>query len=363
MPASDLDETSLSGELSVLAALIKRGPLARTELAALRGESLPQMTRLCRPLIDAGLVIETLGPPDGPGRPRRPLAVRADALHVAGIAVKRGRATGVVMDLAGDVVAESAACIGAGDVEALVVAVREIVEELAAAGYQLAGLGVTFGSGLTTGPGATARLVESIGAATGLPTVAETEVGAAINAEQWFGARPERDNFVLLAIGEDVGFGAVAGGQRLRRSGVGLLGHHPLDPQGPVCAAGHPGCADMLTVGSLCRVAGRALHRRLDFDRLLAMTDHPKIGPLMNTAATMLGRLMTASAAFLQADYVIVTGAAAELVKVAPAAVDTGLALDLGPASSPVEYEYQPVTDRMWARGAAASALAGRLAR
>lgn len=363
MPAPDLDDTSLGGELSVLTALIKRGPLARSELAALRGESLPQMTRLCRPLIEAGLVVETLGPPDGPGRPRRPLAVRGEALHVAGVAVKRGRAAGVVMDLLGDVVSDSAVAMPGDEVQAVVAAVGEVVDRLTTAGHGLAGLGVTVEGGLLRESPGAPGLAELIGSVTGLPTVIETEVGAAIDAEQWFGARSERDNFVLLALGEEIGFGAVVNGQRLRVSGADLISHHPLDPHGPICAAGHQGCADMLTVRSLCRVAGRALRRPLDFDRLLARADHPAINPVLTRAATMLGRLMTAAATFLQADHVILTGTTAELVKVAPAAVDAGLALDLGPSVSPVDYEYQPATDLMWARGAAAAALAGRLAR
>ena len=57
-----------------------------------------------------------------------------------------------------------------------------------------------------------------------------------------------------------------------REAGVGLGGHIPLGTTGPVCHAGHRGCAEaMLTSGSIAAQVSAALQRPVDYDEVLRL--------------------------------------------------------------------------------------------
>src|SRR6478752_1816150 len=86
----------------LLVELIRNSPLSRTELAERLGLSLPSITRLCGPLLVRGLIREGQGAvAQGRGRPRRPLALQPEALHLAGVNITGSDATGVIVNLRG----------------------------------------------------------------------------------------------------------------------------------------------------------------------------------------------------------------------------------------------------------------------
>ena len=61
-------------------------------------------------------------------------------------------------------------------------------------------------------------------------------------------------------------------------SGLGLGGHLPLDPSGPLCMEGHRGCSTaMLSIPSITAQVGIALGREVDYDEVLALAGegHP----------------------------------------------------------------------------------------
>ncbi len=82
-------------------------------------------------------------------------------------------------------------------------------------------------------------------AATGIPTIIDNDLVAFTEYEHWFGAGRGLDRFAVVTLGAGVGYGLVIHDEIVRSDefGIGLIGHWPLDPFGPVCSEGHRGCA------------------------------------------------------------------------------------------------------------------------
>ena len=83
---------------------------------------------------------------------------------------------------------------------------------------------------------------------TGIPTIVDNDLVAVTECENWFGTASGVDRFAVVTLGAGVGYGLVVHGQIVvdEDSGIGLVGHWPLDPLGPLCPAGHRGCAHSL---------------------------------------------------------------------------------------------------------------------
>jgi glucokinase len=77
-----------------------------------------------------------------------------------------------------------------------------------------------------------------------VPVVLENDANAAAVGESWVGAAKTKKNVVLLTIGTGIGGGLIIDGKLYRGTtdAAGELGHIPLNPGGPKCGAGHPGC-------------------------------------------------------------------------------------------------------------------------
>ena len=85
---------------------------------------------------------------------------------------------------------------------------------------------------------------------------------ALVEAERWFGAGRGRSGFSVITVGAGVGYGLVVGGESVhtREAGVGLGGHIPLDPTGPLCPEGHRGCSSaLITSVGMCAQLQAAL--------------------------------------------------------------------------------------------------------
>src|SRR6478609_1307797 len=85
-----------------LTLLLRRGPMARAELARRLGLSPPALTKLTRPLVDIGLLIEVrnVGRATA-GRPAMPLAINPEWGRFVGIKVTGDRLYAVLANLCG----------------------------------------------------------------------------------------------------------------------------------------------------------------------------------------------------------------------------------------------------------------------
>lgn len=363
--------------------VLLHGPLSRAELARRTDLSPGSLTRLTKPLVDAGLLVER---PDadraaGPGRPSTPLDVATTTHRFAGLAVTADRVHGVLTTLRAEPLAHASAPLTGTSPAEVAAVVGDVVGRLAAEapgsggpdrpGGAVTAVGVGLG-GQVTDDGVVRRapflgwedvpLGATLRAATGRDVVVANDVAALTAATHWFGEGRGLDRMALLTVGTGVGYGLVVHGRLVSDddAGLGLVGHHPLDPLGPPCTAGHRGCASaMLASASLAAQASLAAGRTVGVEEALdlAQAGHPGVRRVVDDAGRALGRLVAAVANLTLAEAVVVGGDGVRLVEVARPALDEGLRADRDPLAAPVRVLVQAAGFDRWARGAAVAAI------
>ena len=348
-----------------------RGPLPRRELAAKFGVSAATLTRTVAPLLESGVLIELEEPlAGGPGRPARLVDVPASTHRFVGVKLTGECLHGVLTDLRADIVAARTVDLDDLEPSRVAAAIGRLVADLDA-GQDATAVGISVGGVSRDGRTVArapflnwhdvplARLVEE---ATGLPVILENDLVALAGAEHWFGEGRTVPNFAVLTIGIGVGYGLVVHDRVVthRDVGIGLVGHYPLDAQGPRCPSGHHGCAEaMLTTTGISSQVSVAHRRPVGYDEALdlARGGDPVALEVVTAAGHALGRLIAAVANLAMPDRIFLSGEGIELARVAWAAVWEGLQRDRDPAASPVEVVVQPYDSDQWARGAAAIAI------
>ncbi|KQO84485.1 MarR family transcriptional regulator [Frigoribacterium sp. Leaf263] len=360
--------------------VLVHGPISRAELGRRLGLSPASLTRLSRPLLDRGLLVEGVETPGRVvGRPAKPLDVLVDSQRFVGVKLTGDQAFGVLTDLRARPLASVVVDLPGHDVEQVLEAVVAVVSRLSAgvrADSRPAAVGVTVG-GRVAGSSVVARapflgwrdvdLGALLGERLGLPVVVENDVVALVEAEHWFGLGRGVDDFAVVTIGAGVGYGLVRNGRQVVTSdaGLGLGAHAPLDATGPVCPDGHRGCATgMLSAPSLCAAAGEALGRDVGYDELLALAaaGDPVAADVVAGAGRALGRLLAIVANFAMIDVVVLSGEGVGLLDVplAAAGMREALADDRDPEAGEVRVLVGGADFGAWARGAAAVAVQAR---
>ena len=360
--------------------VLVHGPISRAELGRRLGLSPASLTRLSRPLLDRGLLVEGVETPGRVvGRPAKPLDVLVDSQRFVGVKLAGDQAFGVLTDLRARPLASVVVDLPGHDVEQVLEAVVAVVSRLSAgvrADSRPAAVGVTVG-GRVAGSSVVARapflgwrdveLGALLGERLGLPVVVENDVVALVEAEHWFGLGRGVDDFAAVTIGAGVGYGLVRNGRQVVTSdaGLGLGAHAPLDATGPVCLDGHRGCATgMLSAPSLCAAAGEALGRDVGYDELLALAaaGDPVAADVVAGAGRALGRLLAIVANFAMIDVVVLSGEGVGLLDVplAAAGMREALADDRDPEAGEVRVLVGGADFGAWARGAAAVAVQAR---
>ncbi|NII52646.1 ROK family protein [Frigoribacterium endophyticum] len=376
---------SESGRELVREVLI-HGPIARAELGRRLGLSPASLTRLSKPFLDSGLFVEGAVEFAGAvGRPAKPLDVQADLQRFVGVKLTGDQAFGVLTDLRAKALGEHVADLAGRSPEEVVEALVAVVRELTASSHGggvaglegLAGVGVSIG-GKVTGQRTVLRatflawrevdLGGMLAERLGVPVVVENDVVALTEAERWFGLGRGVDDFAVVTVGAGVGYGLVVHGRQVITpdTGLGLGGHVPLDPTGPICVDGHRGCSTaMLSTTSMCASAAVGLGRRVAYDELLALaaSGDPVAVQVVGTAGRSLGRMVAAVANLTMVGTVVLSGEGVGLVDVPVAATElrAGIAADRDPDASEVRVLTGAADFGAWARGAAAVAVQARI--
>lgn len=378
-PAGGPEWAEGGSELQVALEVLLRGPLSRAELARRLDLSQPTLTRLTKDLVRRGLLVESSARP-GPavGRPSQPLDVDVSSHHFVGVNLAVGSAHAVLVDLRGTVVATRSAALPGDDPAAVVAVVADLADAVVAdapAGTAQAGgptgIGVSLGG--HSPDGTTVHLAPFLGwhdvplgtlvrERTGLPAVVENDVAALTSAEHWFGAGRDARTFAVVTVGAGVGYGLVVHDRLVRHPdmGLGLVGHYPLDPNGPLCPEGHRGCAAaMLTTEALEAEAAVALRRPVTSTELLdlARAGDPAARRIVDDAGRALGRLVAAVANLTMPERVVLTGEGVDLAVVAGDAVRSAVTADRHSQATPVDLVVEPGDFAQWARGAAVVAI------
>ena len=359
-----------------LLALISAGPMSRGDLAERLGLSAATTTRTVRPLIEAGLIEEQ--PPvevAGPGRPTRLLAVVPSSATVAGIKLTDDRLYAVLTDPLGEVLISDSRPLTDTDAGSVTALIASVVAQLAErSGRRPDAIGISLGAAVV---GRRTVVVASflgwrdvplaamVAEATGLPCVAANDVRAFAYAEAWFGVGRGKDPFALVTLGAGIGCGVVVAGEVVSgaQGAAGSVGHLPVDPSGPSCEIGHPGCARALaSTPGILRAAAEHLGcevEELSLDLLLSpdMRRNNGVDDVLRRAVLAIGRVVGTLIAYVDPELVVVSGEGVAVVETYREAFDEEVGGLRHWAAAPVPVLLRPFEFDEWARGAAALAL------
>ena len=221
-----------------------------------------------------------------------------------GVDIGGTKVLGGVVDLAGDVLAQTRRDTPAKDPAETAVRIIEVIRELAAA-HQVDAVGIGAAgwidetrSMVQFAPNLAWRnepLREKITAAVGLPIVVENDGNAAAWAEFQFGAAHDaNDSMVLYTVGTGIGSGIVIGGKLVRGAhGIaGELGHTMMVPGGHPCGCGRHGCLEQYASGNaLVRFAKADARERPELAEQLLDLAGGDIDQIKGPAVTQAARL------------------------------------------------------------------------
>ncbi|WP_315094959.1 ROK family transcriptional regulator [uncultured Cellulomonas sp.] len=356
-------------ERALARAVLIHGPISRSELTSRLGLSPPSLTRLAKPFLDRGLLVELDDRTDGSiGRPVRPLDVRPGLAHFAGVKITGDALHVVATDVRAGLLAYVEHRLERRDPAGVAAEIARAVRGLGV--DRLAGVGVSIGGAVRDGRVEFAPFLdwtdvpfaELVEAELEVPASIENDLVALAEAERWFGMGRGIPGFVVITIGAGIGYALVVNGQAVhsREAGVGLGGHIPLGTTGPVCHAGHRGCAEaMLTSGSIASQVSAALQRPVDYDEVLrlAAQGDPAATTVVDEAAAALGRLVAMAANLTLQPAAVLAGEGIGLFSLAEDRVRAAIAADRDPRAEPVQLFVDESGFSAWARGAATIAI------
>ena len=355
--------------------ILIHGPILRSELSQRLGISPASLTRLTKPLIDRGLLIEVAERADGAlGRPAKPLDVRADAREFMGVKLTGDAAVAVSTDLRANEGRRAEQILPNHEIETVVDAIAELADELASE-QGFAAIGISIGGRVSNqrvvdrAPFLGWRSVDLGGAVEKrlrVPVTVENDVVALTGAEHWFGFGRGLANFAVITIGAGVGYGLVIHDQVVNTAdtGLGLGGHYPLDPTGPLCFLGHRGCSTaMLTIPSIRAQVEVGIGASVTYGEVLqlARDGNPVARQVTQAAGRALGRLVAAVANLAMVEHVVLAGEGLGILSVARDDLDAGILADRDPEATVVDLRIDDSGFTSWARGAAASAIQSTL--
>ncbi|MGW7691391.1 ROK family transcriptional regulator [Streptomyces asiaticus] len=366
------------GERAVAIEVLVHGPLSRAELARRLNLSAGSLTRLTKPLIESGLLVEkdTEGAALAEvrqGRPSQPLDMVAESRLFIGFKITEDTVYGVVTTLRSDIMARDERPLTTHEPASVIDLLREMTQEFTRAHPRVAGIGIGVGAGVRDRSVVLRSpfldwdevpLAELVEERTGLPTVVENDVAALVEAECWFGAGRGLDRFAVLTIGAGLGYGLVSGGRRVVSSEDGLsLGrgrHWMVDPHGPLTPYGERGSAvSLLTIPSIRYQLQAATGQEMTYEEILGLAadGEPMAARVVDEAARALGTIVSQIANFAMPQKILLAGEGVGLVDVAGAAVEKAILANRHPQADKVNLETKVSDFHDWARGAAVLAI------
>ncbi|MFW6691166.1 ROK family protein [Streptomyces sp. MAR4 CNX-425] len=329
------------------------------------------------PLLEHDYLHETESAPQGRGRPQRMLRVNAERHTVVGIKIGPTVLSGVVTDLAANVLARAeeplSDCAPQTALAAAASLTERLLDEVPRAADRVLGVGVGVSGHIDSAAGVCrysalldwqkVDVAGPLAQATGLPVVVNNDVNTLVVAERWFGAGREVDSFAVVTVGPGIGCGLLLDGTLYSgASGMaGELGHLPLDPAGPMCSCGRRGCLESLA-------GDRAVLRSIRD----AGVDGPDIAAAMRLAreggasgravaraafaeaGAALGRGLAGLCNLLNLEKIIIAGEGAVAYDLFGDAMTTALqAHTFSDAADDCDIHVDPVHHDLWARGAA----------
>ncbi|MGW7466062.1 ROK family protein [Streptomyces xantholiticus] len=361
----------------IFATVLTAGPISRTQLAQRLGLVPSSVTRMLPPLLEHDYLRESDTAPQGRGRPQKMLQVNPDKHLVVGMKIGPAQVSGVVTDMAANVLARAeepiADCTPETALSAAAFLTGSLLAEAPEAADKVLGLGVGVSGHVdsTAGICRYSALLDwnkvdvagPLRKATGLPVVVNNDVNTLVVAERWFGEGRDVDSFAVVTVGPGIGCGLLLDGT-LYSGATGLageLGHLPLDPTGPMCSCGRRGCLEALAgdravlrhlqdAGVSCGTITEAI----DLARSAGGSAQTVAASAFAEAGTALGRGLAGMCNLLNLQKIIIAGEGAVAYDLfGPAMTAAVEAHAFSTAARDCDIHLDPVRHDLWARGAA----------
>ena len=370
--------SSLSSRGQVFFTVLTHGPLCRRDVAELTGLSPGAVTRLAKPMIDAGYLIEAEPVSEGPGRPMVPLQVIPTRRFAIGIKVMATEVVAVLMDMASTIRVARRLPVDGTDQSAVVAAIADAVATLPVkvrgSRSKLVGVGIGVGGHVDRKLGVVrysagldwreTDLAASVKSAVGLPVVVENDANTLAVYEQWFGAGRGVDCFAVVTIGAGIGCGLVLDGAPYTGAtgAAGEFGHLIVEPDGPPCQCGRHGCLESIAGDAGVMVAAtEALGRPItstDEVHQLALDGSRPAREVFRRAGTALGRGLAALVNLINPELLILSGEGISRVTPMMDAMQESLTAEaFSSTARDCRLLVRPLPDETWAAGAAACML------
>jgi len=359
-------------------AVLTRGPLSRRDAARLTGLSAASVTKLVKPMLTHGYLVERDREAGVPGRPQIPLQVVPERHYAIGVKVMEGELVGVIADMHAE--AQSSHRLRYEDttpdgvVEAIEALTETLLDRLPGARERLLGIGIGLGGHVD---GATGIVVQApflgwrdvplqsmVADRLHVDVVLENDVNALAVAEQWFGPGFAFQSFAVVTLGVGVGCAFVIDGKLWRgvRGAAGELGHMVVAPDGPQCHCGKRGCLEAV-VGDEALVAAmstRSGQRYTTVGQVIAAAhagdEHARA--VFAEAGVGVGRAIAALLNLLNPPLVILSGEGLAASDLFMDALRSEVEQDsFSTVAKDCTLLVRPLPDETWARGAAATML------
>ncbi|MFC0541561.1 ROK family transcriptional regulator [Kutzneria chonburiensis] len=318
---------------------IRRRPegSTRSEIAALTALSVMTVTKVCRRLLDAGLIEEDGMRTGGPGKPAAVVKLNPSGGFAVGVHIDPAAVSYVLVDLSGAIRDHSrTGTPTAGDasavIEEMAAAIDALIEGSAVDRSRVLGIGIASPGPVTVDDGVILNppmmpnwhqvaLRSSLSEATGLPVLLEKDTTATVIAELWYASPGTRRDFAFMYYGTGLGTGLSLSGDVVRgvSGNAGDAGHITVDPEGEVCTCGRRGCVGYVTVPRV--VVERAVRDGLlstddlsDVDTALrrlaglAQSGRPAAVAILSDVARALARAIVVIVNLLDIDEVVFGG-------------------------------------------------------
>ncbi|MFD6076278.1 ROK family protein [Streptomyces hydrogenans] len=381
MSPSKIRFSELVGEQTraeIFATVLTAGPISRTQLAQRLGLVPSSVTRMLPPLLEHGYLREADDTaPQGRGRPQKMLHVNPDKHIVVGMKIGPAQVSGVVTDMAANVLARDeeriADCTPQTALSAAAALTSRLLSQAPEAADRVLGLGVGVSGHVDSAAGVCrysalldwdkVNVAGPLQEATGLPVVVNNDVNTLVVAERWFGEGRDVDSFAVVTVGPGIGCGLLLdGGLFSGATGLaGELGHVPLDPSGPMCSCGRRGCLEALAgdravlrhlqdAGFPCATVEEAIELARSGSnaaRNVALAAFAEAG-------AALGRGLAGVCNLLNLQKIIIAGEGAVAYDLFGPAMNQALeAHAFSTAAQDCHIHVDPVQHDLWARGAA----------
>ncbi len=368
--------TPLSGRAQDIALeVLLAGPLTRLELADRLDLSAGSLTRLTKPLLAEGFLIERdepVGNGQRMGRPQRPLDVPAGAFHFVGVKVTSTRLFGVVTTLKAEIVHATDVAIDSKDPGHIVAGIAALVADLTRQVGHVEAVGVTVGGWWGQPPrwcfsassdGDTSPWRISLPRRPDYPPWSTTTSAGLTESESWFGEGLGAEQFALVTIGAGIGYSYVVRRQVFGWPQVLALQAICLwTPLGRCAGSGIVALAG--SSGSIAGTVSTALGRTVTYQQALDLAEQLQALPaarIVGDSAHQLGVLLGMVASLTMPGAVLLGGEGVRLATVGKHEMEEGITKYRDPQAGAIDIRLRPSDFTEWARGAAVVAIQDRL--